>query len=54
MTIFHSDKDWIKFIHFMERVIGKYNCRSRGAGPEFNNIPLHSKLIIPSIPALAK
>ncbi len=25
MTIFHNDKDWKKFIHFMERVIKKYN-----------------------------
>lgn len=25
MTIFHNEKDWIKFISFMERVIKKYN-----------------------------
>jgi len=25
MTIFHSEKDWIKFLLFMERVIQKYN-----------------------------
>ena len=25
MTIFHNNKDWKKFIHFMERVIKKYN-----------------------------
>jgi REP element-mobilizing transposase RayT len=25
MTIFHNEKDWIKFIQFMERVIEKYN-----------------------------
>ena len=25
MTIFHNDKDWMKFIQFMERVIEKYN-----------------------------
>jgi REP element-mobilizing transposase RayT len=25
MTIFHNEKDWVKFIQFMERVIDKYN-----------------------------
>ena len=25
MTIFHNEKDWIKFNHFMERVMEKYN-----------------------------
>ena len=25
MTIFHNEKDWKKFIQFMERVIDKYN-----------------------------
>ena len=25
MTIFHNEKDWKKFTHFMERVIKKYN-----------------------------
>ena len=35
MTIFHNEKDWKKFIQFLDRVIERYNWKYQRIGSVF-------------------